>query len=196
MPQKTIKTVRWMSVLLLGMCVQFATSLEGANRSLATQSGSGNAMSDADLLGGLVGVWNAPTEKTERGSPLDVEVFGPGASDVRDVKLTIEPSGQGDLQVAMAVVDARGHRLVPSIVAAKFRIGAPQTLAPGGTRPTITIVSAEERFLEGSGELNPLEGIRVTMTLPSPASETLLLRFDTKDGPGSFGTTLQRRAAP
>jgi hypothetical protein len=185
--------MRGIGVLLVGLCVQFGPAIGGLDRLLASQHGSGHAVSDADLVAGLAGRWKAPVEKTQRTGALDAEVFGPEALDVRNVSLTIEPSGEGDLQVSTSVVDHKGHTHVPSLVDVKLRIGGPQTSAPAGTRPTIAIVSAEERFLDRTGERFPLDGVRVTMTLASAASRTLELTFDTKDGRGSFGATLQRQ---
>src|SRR6185295_300004 len=179
---ETAQRVRWVGPLLFGLWVQVGPALGGLDPLLAAQHGSGHAVSDADLVAGLAGRWTAPVERTARPGVLDAAVFGPDALDVRNVSLTIEPSGEGEQQVSTSVVDRKGRTHVPSLVDVKLRVGGPQTSAPAGTRPTITIVSAEERFLEGAGELFPLDGVRVAMTLASPASPTLEFRFDTKEG--------------
>jgi hypothetical protein len=175
-----VERMRGIGPWLLALCLPFGLAMDAQSRA-------------PDLIASFVGTWKAPVERTERASPVDEEVFGPGAVDVRNVSLTLEPTGEGHLQISTSVVDRGGHLHVPSIVDVKFAASGPLTPAPGGDQPAIKIISAEERFLEGAGERFPMEDVRVTMTLPSPAKGTLELSFDTRDGRGAFGTTMRRQ---
>jgi hypothetical protein len=147
----------------------------------------------ADLLKQITGIWRAPEDRTPRTSDLDEKVFGAGASNVRNVTLTIEPSGRGKLSVSTAVVGRDGRRYAPSVVEANFTIADPVSSTFGRLSPTIAVVDAEERYLDGGRERWPIDGARVSITVIDPASGELEFRFDTKDGRGSFGTALKRR---
>ncbi len=56
----------------------------------------------------LSGVWNAEPLKVRLNSAFDVSVWGPDASSLRKVELTIRPSGEGTIKVTRSVVDGRG----------------------------------------------------------------------------------------
>ena len=146
------------------------------------------------LVKQLAGVWKAAEERTPRATELDVNVFGPGASDVRNVTLTIRPSGDGTLSISTAVVGKQGRRYAPSVVETKLMIGDPVTTVFDRVAPTVMVSSAEERYLDGEHERWPKEGTRVSITLARAAATEIELRYDTKDGRGSFGATLHRGA--
>ena len=61
--------------------------------------------------------------------------------------------------------------------------------------PTVTVVSAEERYLDGERERWPKEGARASITFTGATATEVELRFDTPDGRGSFGATLKRQRA-
>ena len=147
----------------------------------------------ADLLKQISGAWRATEERTPRTSDLDVKVFGAGASNVRNVTLTIEPAGRGKMSVSTAVVGRDGRRYAPSVVEANFTVADPVSSSFGRLSPTITVVDAEERYLDGGRERWPIEGARVSITIVDPAAGEIEFRWDTKDGRGSFGTALKRR---
>jgi hypothetical protein len=147
------------------------------------------------LVKQLAGVWKAAEERTPRSTDLDVSVFGPGAVDVRNVTLTIRPSGDGTLSISTAVVGRQGKRYAPSVVEAKLTLGDPVTTVFERIAPAVTVVSAEERYLDGERERWPKEGTRVSITLPRAAATEIELRYDAKEGRGSFGATLQRQRA-
>ena len=75
---------------------------------------------------------------------------------------------------------------------AKLTIGDPVSTAMDRLAPTVTVVSAEERYLDGERERWPKEGARVSISMLGSAATDIELRFDTKDGRGSFGTALKR----
>ena len=147
----------------------------------------------ADLLKHISGAWRAEEDRTPRTSDLDVKVFGAGASNVRNVTVTIDASGHGKLNVSTAVVGRDGRRYAPSVVEANFTVADPVSSSFGRLSPTITVVDAEERYLDGGHERWPIEGARVSITVIDPAAGELEFRWDTKDGRGSFGTSLKRR---
>ena len=145
----------------------------------------------ADFVRHLAGVWAAPEDRTERVSDLDVSVFGPHAFDVRNVSITIHASGDAALRVSSAVIDSKGRKQVPSVIDAKLRIGVPEaTSVP--IRPAVTVVSAEETYLDGTDDRWPIDGARASLSITDPKSSEMNFRFDTKDGRGSFGVTLTR----
>jgi hypothetical protein len=147
----------------------------------------------ADLIKHISGVWRATEDRNPRTSDLDVKVFGAGASNVRNVTLTIEPNGRGKLSVSTAVVGRDGRRYAPSVVEANFTVADPVSSSLGRLSPAIVVVDAEERYLDGGHERWPIEGARVSITVIDPAAGEIEFRWDTRDGRGSFGTALKRR---
>jgi hypothetical protein len=147
----------------------------------------------ADFVRQLSGLWRADEDRTPRDTDLDVRVFGPGAYDVRNVTLSVRPSGGGTLTVSIAVVGRNGHHYAPSVIEATLKIGDPITNALGKLAPSVTVVAAEERYLDGTHDHWAIEGSRTSITISNPEARELEFRFDTRDGRGSFGTTLTRR---
>jgi hypothetical protein len=147
-------------------------------------------VSGAELLKHLSGNWKAAEERTPRGTALDEQVFGRGAVDVRDVALAISPSGEATLHVRKSVVGARGKVFAPSLTEVKMQIGDPVVFELGHLRPTVTVTSAEDRYLDGDKERFQLSGLRVTLSLVNAASGELNMQFEPADGRDGFGTTL------
>jgi hypothetical protein len=141
----------------------------------------------------LAGVWRAPEARTPRATGLDVQVFGPDASEVRSVDLTIQPTGEGVLKVSKAVVGQKGRRFSPSVIEAKLVIGPSQISITGRLEPVVKVMSAEERYLDGSGDRWSRDGSRVTMSMASLEDNQMELRFDTQNGSESFGETMTRQ---
>lgn len=144
----------------------------------------------ADLVKHLTGTWRAPEDRTPRSTPLDEQVFGRGAVDVRDVTLVVSPAGDATLQVKKSVVGAKGKVFAPSLIEAKMRIGEPVVSELGHLRPTVTVTNAEERYLDGDHETFPRPGLRVTLTLVNATSDELNMQFEPADGQDGFGATL------
>jgi hypothetical protein len=147
----------------------------------------------ADFVRRLSGLWRAEEDRTPRVTNLDVRVFGPGAYAVRNVTLRVLPSGMGTLTVSTAVVGRKGHHYAPSVMEATLIIGDPITSAFGKLAPGVTVAAAEERYLDGTGDHWTIEGSRAFIAFSDPEAPDLEFRFDTRDGRGSFGTTLKRR---
>lgn len=146
--------------------------------------------SGADLVKHLAGTWKAPEDRTPRSTPLDEQVFGRGAVDVRDVTLVVSPTGDATLEVKKSVVGAKGKVFAPSLIEAKMRIGEPVVSELGHLRPTVTLTSAEERYLDGDRETFPRPGLHVTLTLVNATSDELNMQFEPADGQDGFGATL------
>jgi hypothetical protein len=149
--------------------------------------------SAATLVKQLSGVWKAEEDRTPRATDLDVRVFGPGAFDIRNVTLMIRPSGEGTLNISTAVVGRNGRRYAPSVLEAKLTIGDPVTSSLDHLSPTVTVVGAEERYLDGSHERWTIDGARASITVIDPTATEIEFRYDTKDGRGSFGLAMKRQ---
>ena len=153
------------------------------------------AVSGADLLKHLTGTWKAAEDRTPKNSPLDEQVFGPGAAEVRTVTLVVSASGDADLQIRRSVVGSKGRVFAPSVTEVKMQIGEPVTTEFGHLKPTVTVKSAEERYLDGDHERWTRDGSRVAISIADLASREINIQFDTPDGRGAFGTTLKLPAA-
>jgi hypothetical protein len=152
--------------------------------------------SGAEVAKKLAGTWKAPEDRVPRATALDVQVFGPDAYEVKSVDLTIQPTGEGVLKVSKAVVGQKGRRYSPSVIEAKLVIGSSQTSLTGRIEPVVKVMSAEERYLDGSGDHWSRDGSRVTMSLASLEDNQMELRFDSSNGSESFGETMTRQRPP
>lgn len=148
-----------------------------------------------ELLSHISGTWKAPEERTPKTSPLDIQVFGAGAMDVRTVTLVISPSGDADLQVKRSVVSRTGKVFAPSLMEVKMHISEPVTLDLGHLKPKVDVTSAEERYLDGDREHWSRDGSRVSLDVVDLTSKELNMQLDTPDGREAFGATLTRGAA-
>ena len=157
----------------------------------ASAAAAQEAVSGADLLKHLTGTWKAAEDRTPKNSALDEQVFGPGAAEVRTVTLVVWASGDADLQIRRSVVGSKGKVFAPSVTDVKMQIGEPVTLEFGHVKPTVTVKSAEERYLDGDHERWPREGSRVAISVADLTSREINIQFDTPDGRGAFGTTLK-----
>ena len=151
-------------------------------------------VSIVELLSHLSGTWKAPEERVPKNTPLDVQVFGAGAEDVRTVTLVITPSGDATLEVRRSVVGRTGKVFAPSVMDVKMHIGDPVAMELGHLRPKVDVTSAEERYLDGDREKWTRDGSRVSLSLPDLTSKDLNMQLDTPDGRGAFGATLTRSA--
>ena len=143
----------------------------------------------------LAGAWKAAEDRVPRATALDIQVFGPDAYEVKNVDLTIQSAGEGVLKVSKAVVGQKGRRYSPSVIEAKLVIGSPTTSVTGRIEPAIKVVSAEERYLDGSGDRWSRDGSRVTISMASLEDNQMELRYDSPNGSESFGATMTRQRA-
>ena len=164
------------------VCVLLAGSAAGAE----------DAVPAADFIKHLAGTWKAPEQRTPRTSALDEQVFGRGATDVRTVTVLVSESGEATLTIRQSVVGARGKVFVPSMTEVKMRVGGPVVSRLGHLEPTVSVTSAEKRYLDGDHERFERNPSRVTLTVVDLASRDLNLQFDPPDGDGGFGATLTR----
>jgi hypothetical protein len=186
----------WMQVSALSLG---ARALAGDAMQAPQQHGPGEApragASGSEVAKRLAGVWKAAEDRVPRATALDVQVFGPDAYEVKNVDLTIQSAGEGVLKVSKAVVGQKGRRYSPSVIEAKLVIGSPTTSVTGRIEPAITVMSAEERYLDGSGDRWSRDGSRVTISMASLEDNQMELRFDSPNGSESFGATMTRQRA-
>ena len=109
-----------LAVLLCGMWIIGTNSRVGAQAAPAAPAA---ASCGADLAKTLAGSWKAPQYKLKRGGDESTAVFGPNASDVRDVELTLDASGSGVLKITTSVLDQKGKTWAPTQVEAKIALG-------------------------------------------------------------------------
>ena len=180
-----------LAVLLCGMWIIGTNSRVGAQAAPAAPAA---ASCGADLAKTLAGSWKAPQYKLKRGGEESTAVFGPNASDVRDVELTLDASGSGVLKITTSVLDQKGKTWAPTQVEAKIALGMVTTTTNNRCDVAVTVASAEERYLDQTQYQAPIAGARVMMLVDPPARQ-LDVRFETVKGPGSFWTTVRRQAA-
>jgi len=180
-----------LAVLLCGMWIIGTNSRVGAQ---AAPTAPAAASCGADLAKTLAGSWKAPQYKLKRGGDESTAVFGPNASDVRDVELTLDASGSGVLKITTSVLDQKGKTWAPTQVEAKIALGMVTTTSNNRCDVAVTVASAEERYLDQTQYQAPIAGARVMM-LVDPLARQLDLRFETVKGPGSFWTTVRRQVA-
>ena len=181
------------SVLTGLMCVASILAASPGARAQAVSAGQDKASCGPDLVKNLAGTWKAPEYKMKRASEIGTQVFGPNAFDIRNVELTLEPSGEGVLKISTSVLDQKGKAWAPTLVEAKLALTAPQTSTAGRCEPVVTVASVEERFLDETNYQTPLTGSHVTM-VTDPAGKQIDVRFEPPRGDGSFWSTLLRQA--
>jgi hypothetical protein len=143
----------------------------------------------------LAGRWQSTPEEFRLTTDFDISVWGPNASSVRTVTLTISPSGQGTLEVVKKVVDARRRtvRASESIEKAQIVVGAPVAATAGRVEHPVKVTSAERTYPDDPGYRWPLDGLGVKIaTIEGGAPGTIEVRFDTPEGRGSFWETLRK----
>jgi hypothetical protein len=184
-------TERRVMTVLLSCALLSGTPHEG--RAQTAPGGEEKISCGADLVKSLAGVWKAPQYKMKRASEVGTLVFGPDAFDIRDVDLTLEPSGEGVLKISTSVLDQKGKTWAPTLIEAKLTLAPPQaarqTAGGGRCEPVVTVTSVNERYLDDTNYQTPLTGSRV-MIVTDPAARQLEVRFETPKGDGSFWSTL------
>ena len=148
----------------------------------------------------LSGVWNAEPLKIRLSSAFDVSVWGPDASSLRKVQLTIQPSGDGTIKVTRSVIDGHG-RTKPATVSveeAQLHVRMPETVDASRIEPVVEVLKPQRRYLDDPANRWPLDGLVVKLIATDLDHDRINLQFDLPDGRGSFGETLvrQRPARP
>jgi hypothetical protein len=183
-----LKIWRSGAALASGLCVV-------ATLSVAVRAGEDTVK--VDSIHSRTGIWKAPVYKVAASSDLDRQVWGKSASKVRTVQLAVEPNGEGLLRVENSVVDGHGRvkAFSASLVEAHLQIAPPAAPNAARLEPVVTVMSADERYLDGSKERRPIEGLKVSLSVPASDPSLLNLRYDTVQGTGSFGETLTRQSS-
>jgi hypothetical protein len=153
---------------------------------------------DIAVPGWLAGRWAAPPFEVALSSDLHHSVYGPNARSVRQVTLTIRPSGDGTFTVTNSVRDRSG-KTVPGtrqIDEVTFTIGDLKREPGYQPRYTSHIVKAERRYPDDPQSTFPLDGAKLELFVPEGKTGALAVRFDTPDGRGSFWETLRPAARP
>ena len=144
----------------------------------------------------LVGTWKSAPDEMKLTSDFDRSVWGPNATSVRTVELTVRPTGEGTLRLTKKVLDGKG-RVVP----ASTWIEETQ-LKLGGSRPGMatrlehqaTVLKAVRLFPDDPDYRWPLDGLQVKLvTFQDGDNNAIEVRYDTPEGPGSFWETLRRQ---
>lgn len=152
---------------------------------------------DTRVVAALAGAWKAQELKVPASTELDRQVWGEDASKVRNVQLLLEPNGSGTLRIASSVVDSKGRpkQYSQSVIEARVTLAEPPA---GGDRvqPQVTVVSAEERYLDDPKDVRKLDGVKLKVDLQTLDSPILNIFYETPQGNGSFGESLQRAAKP
>jgi hypothetical protein len=174
-------------------------------RPLGTPSHSLPSDEDGETKAGkfssaLIGTWKSAPDEMKLTSEFDKSVWGPNATSVRTLELTVRASGEGTLRVTKKVVDGKG-RVVPastSIEEAQLKLGG---VTPGlATRleHQATVVKAVRLFPDDPDYKWPLDGLKVMLvTFQDGDSNSIEVRYETPEGRGSFWETLRRqRSAP
>lgn len=146
----------------------------------------------------MIGTWRAPTERLPLTGDFNEQVWGKNANSVRDVTLTVRPTGDAVLTVSRKVLDARG-RVVPgsaSVEQADITIGAAQPGFATRLDHAVKVVKAERTHPDDPKDRWPLENLRVGVVSFSDGAQSLEVRFEPADGMGTFSELLTRQRSP
>jgi hypothetical protein len=160
----------------------------------AAGGGQDAAACRSDLVKALAGAWKAPQYKMKRASEIGAQVFGANSYDVRDVELTLSPSGEGVLKISTSVLDQKGKTWAPTVIESKVMVADPRATAAGKCEPAVTVVGTDERYLDETEYHATLDGSHVEI-LADPSAKQIDVRFEPPRGEGSFWSTLARPAA-
>lgn len=148
------------------------------------------------VLEKLAGVWTAEPLEVRLNSDFDVSVWGPNASSVRKVEMTLKASGEGTITVTRSVVDGKRQTKPASvsIEEAKLTLKLPETIDPNRIEPIVQVTKPERRYPDDPKDRTALDGLVVKIVATDLEHDRLNVRFDLADGRGSFGETLVRRS--
>ena len=152
---------------------------------------------DHSVLDKLSGTWNAEPLEIRLNSDFDVSVWGPNASSLRNVEMTIRSSGQGTIKVTRSVVDGRGKTKTASVSVeeAVLQLRVPDAVDANRIEPTVEVQTPKRCYPDDPNDCTALQGLKVKLVATDLEHDRLYLHFDLPDGRGSFGETLIRRGA-
>jgi len=145
----------------------------------------------------LTGTWHAEPLELRLSSDFDVSVWGPNASSVRKVEMTVRPSGQGTIKVTRSVVDGRGKTKTASVSVeeAALQLRLPEAAESNRIEPIVEVQMPKRCYPDTPGDCTSIEGLKVKLVATDPDQDRLYLHFDLPDGRGSFGETLIKNGA-
>ena len=181
-------------VVLLALAAPAGAQAPGSARQAEEDVSSNNR---TVFPASLAGRWTSAPFELALTSEFHHSVYGTGASSVRSVTMTIQPSGEGVFTVTSHVRDRRG-RVVPGtqeIEEMRFSVG--DLVEQPGRQPhyTTRIVKAERRFADDPSSAFARGGVKLALYVQEGRPGTLEVRFDTPEGTGSFWETVRRTAA-
>jgi hypothetical protein len=149
------------------------------------------------VLDKLSGTWRAEPLEIRLNSDFDVSVWGPNASSLRNVEMTLRPSGQGTIKVTRSVVDGHGKTKTASVSVeeAALVLRAPDVVDANRIEPNVDVQSAKRCYPDEPNDCTMLQGVKVKLVATDLEHDRMYLHFDLPDGRGSFGETLIRRNA-
>jgi hypothetical protein len=185
---------------VLMLCTHGITAAQTPARTTpsAALTDTGRSAAAATFSPRLAGTWRSAPDELKLTSEFDRSVWGPDATSVRTVDLTIQPSGEGTLTVTRKVLDARGRTVAAStsIEEAQIAIGGSEQGTAGRIEHSVKVVKAERRYPDDPDYHWPLDGLGVqVVTFADGDGNTIEVRFDTPEGRGSFWETLTRGKA-
>ena len=144
----------------------------------------------------LSGAWNAEPLEVRLNSDFDVSVWGPNASSVRNVELTIRPSGPSTIKVTRSIVDGRGKTKTASVSVeeATLLLRVSDVVDANRLEPIVEVQSAKRCYPDDPNDCTALQGVKVKLVATDLEHDRLYVHFDLPDGRGSFGETLSRHA--
>ena len=136
----------------------------------------------------LAGRWQSAPLELALTDDFHRSVYGSGASSVRTVTMTIEPSGEGVFRVTSSVHDRQGRVVAGTqeIQEVAFAVG---DFAEEPGRPphfTTRVAKAERKFADDPSLTFSRDGAKLAIYLMSGKPGSLEVRFDTPEGTGSF----------
>ena len=179
---------------LLFLCAP-AVWAQNPPRTKSLPGDEGQAANLSALAPTMIGTWRAPTERLPLTGDFNEQVWGKNAVSVRDVTLSIKPTGDAVLMVSRKVLDARG-RVVPgsaSVEQAEITIGAAQPGFATRLDHAVTVVKAERTHPDDPKDRWPLDNLRVGVVSFSDGPQSLEVRFEPADGMGTFSELLTRQ---
>jgi hypothetical protein len=108
---------------------------------------TGRSATTSTFSPSLAGTWASAPDELKLSSEFDRSVWGPDATSVRTVNLTINPSGEGTLTVTRKVIDGKGRTVAAStsIEEAQITIGGTEQGPAGRIEHAVKVVTAVRR---------------------------------------------------
>jgi hypothetical protein len=149
----------------------------------------------------LIGTWKSAPDELKLTSDFDKSVWGPNATSVRTVELTVRSPTEATLRVVKKVVNAKGQTVAAStwIEEAELQLGDTSPGTADRIEHQVTVTKAVRLFPDDKDYRWPLDGLKVkVVTFTDRDPNTIEIRYDTPEGRGSFWETLKRgvSAAP